>query len=162
MYANADIIIIVLGFLVSTVYEYSYYDGRPQISTVATVVGRSPLENQKICFGLYCGPFLLLFFDMESFLLRLFSLCGAFLTMWGPFCYFFLHGGGFFGLAPTPPHPPTKIAAGAHGYIIYYNTIDISLKKNWIFVEEWGAKCNFAPEGQLPSLRHWNRQNLNF
>ena len=31
--------------------------------------------------------------------------------MWGPFCYFLLHGGGLFlGLPP----PPTKISAGAH------------------------------------------------
>ena len=30
--------------------------------------------------------------------------------MWGPFCYFLLHGGGFFWACP----PPTKIFAGAH------------------------------------------------
>ena len=32
--------------------------------------------------------------------------------MWGPFCYFSLHGGGLF--LSLPPPPPTKISAGAH------------------------------------------------
>ena len=31
--------------------------------------------------------------------------------MWGPFCYFLLHGGGLFWACPPPP---TKISAGAH------------------------------------------------
>ena len=34
-------------------------------------------------------------------------LWGPFFTMWGPFCYFLLHGGAFFGL-DLPPAPTLR------------------------------------------------------
>ena len=75
-------------------------------------VGRRPpppplLENKKNIWAIL-GAFLLLFLHMGAFLLR-FSHFGGLFTMWGPFRYFLLHGGGLF----CPP-PPTKISAGAH------------------------------------------------
>ena len=75
-------------------------------------VGRRPPPLKKRSFLSILGAFLLLFFHMGAFLLR-FSHFGGLFTMWGPFCYFLLHGGGLFLGLPTPP-PPTKISAGAH------------------------------------------------
>ena len=74
-------------------------------------VGRRPptLENKKTYFWAILGAFLLLFLHMGAFLLR-FSHFGGLFTMWGPFRYFLVHGGGFFWACP----PPTKISAGAH------------------------------------------------
>ena len=75
------------------------------------IVGRLPLPS-KIGkkFGAILWAFLLLFLHMGAFLQR-FSHFGGLFTMWGPFRYFLLHGGGLF--LNLPP-PPTKISAGAH------------------------------------------------
>ena len=76
-------------------------------------VGRRPppLKIKKYIWTIL-GAFLLLFLHMGAFLLRFFHFVGLF-TMWGPFRYFLLHGGGLF-LGSSPPPPPTKISAGAH------------------------------------------------
>ena len=73
-----------------------------------------PPPSKKIKkFGAILGAFLPLFLHMGAFLLR-FSHFGGLFTMWGPFRYFLLHGGGLF--CACPPPRPTKISAGAHDY----------------------------------------------
>ena len=66
----------------------------------------SPLKKSFLAI---LGALLLLFLHIGDFLLR-FLIFGDLFAMWGPFCYFLLHGGFFLGL----PTPPTKISAGAH------------------------------------------------
>ena len=67
-----------------------------------------PLEKKYKKLAIL-GTFLLLFLHMGAFLLR-FSHFGGLFTMWGPFRYFLLHGGGLF--LGFPP-PPTNFFAGA-------------------------------------------------
>ena len=87
--------------------------GRPQGGGGARV-GRRPPPPSKIkkCFLAILGAYLILFLHMGAFLLR-FSHFGGLFTMWGPFRYFLLHGGGLFWACPPPP-PPTQISSGAH------------------------------------------------
>ena len=59
-----------------------------------------PLKYKKY-FWAILGAFLLLFLHIGAFLLR-FSHFGGLFTMWGPFRYFLLHGGGLFWACPPP------------------------------------------------------------
>ena len=72
-----------------------------------------PGKAEKNCLAIFWA-FLLIFLHMGTFSLRFSHLPGGgggFFTMWGPFCYFLLHGGGLFWAYPCP----MKISASAHG-----------------------------------------------
>ena len=74
-------------------------------------IGHLPPPQKKSSLAIL-GAFLLLFLHMWAFFGYVFLIFGGLFTMWGPFCYFLLHGEGlFWGL---PPPPPTKISAGTH------------------------------------------------
>ena len=69
--------------------------------SLKNIIFLGSLSKIKIYFWAILGALVLLFLHMGVFLLR-FSHYGGLFTMWGPFCYFLLHGGGLFLGLPPP------------------------------------------------------------
>ena len=114
---------ILLLFLVEIViFSASFWAGPPLLKNWKAKKKKAfrlwaPSPTNSWTRACYIGSLFATFLHMGAFLLRFLIMEGLF-TMWGPFCYYSLHGGSLFWACPPPP---TKISWGTHAGILVFD-----------------------------------------